>query len=87
MEDDIKTWEYNLHCEIDAVHECERDRIVDNVLVFQDKEDHEFYLGTVWLAEEEDAAQDPEIEVGECLSSCMLPIFYCPFCGEKLEKK
>ncbi len=82
MEEDIKTWEYNLHCEIASVHECER--LVDNVLVFQDKEDQEYYLGTAWLADEEDAANDSSISVGECLSSCILPIVFCPFCGEKL---
>ncbi len=85
MEEEIKkTWEDNLHCEIADVHECER--LVDNVLVFQDPEDQEYYLGTVWLADEEDAEHDSSISVGECLSSCILPISYCPFCGEKLIK-
>lgn len=83
MEEDIKSWEENLHCAIAEAHKCER--LVDNVLVFKDAEDHEYYLGTVWLADEDDAKQDSSIQVGECLSSCMLPIVYCPFCGEKLE--
>ena len=41
----------------------------------------------VWIAGDKEVADEEAEEIGEVIKLTTIPIAFCPFCGEKLEKE